>query len=103
MKISITIDILPSEVLALLKSTKVPRTATKATSETVEAEDTPSPVRFVKVADSEENRISPFWAPRIGDIGRIVGERGGMFDVQFAPDPIPCKDVSPQRFTPVSA
>lgn len=100
MKISITIDILPSEVLAFIKALRDEPAVPSAPLPEDIVEDL---VQVVRVADIEGNQNNDFWKARIGQIGRIVAERGGVWDVHFGDDPFPCKDVSPQRFVPVTA
>lgn len=93
MKINISIDILPSEVCAILEHLK-------GLDKTSKPEDESSQhVRIVRVVDNNMNRNNDFWKGRIGHIGKVCGERGGMWDVHFASDPFPCKDIDPQRFT----
>jgi hypothetical protein len=105
MKISITIDILPSEVNALITALQpMPPAAPSAPLPADIVEDlAPEAFKFVRVADIEMNRINDFWKARIGQIGRITEGRGDKWDVHFTLDPFPCKDIDPQRFMPVTA
>jgi hypothetical protein len=104
MKISITIDILPSEVLALIKALRDEPAVPSAPLPADIVEDlTAQDIKAVRVHGGEINRTNPFWEKRIGQIGRVVDERGGMWDVHFADDPFPCKDVDPQRFMSLKA
>jgi uncharacterized glyoxalase superfamily protein PhnB len=96
MKIHITIDMLPSEVSAILE--KLDGRPLRNSSIVVPESDSET-ARIVKVADNEMNRENAFWKERIGRFGNVVDERGGMWDVQFEGDPFPCKDLDPQRFT----
>ena len=94
MKINISIEILPSEVSTILEQLK----SQGKTSPPEGGEESPY-VKIVRVADNEMNRSNEFWKGRIGQLGSVCGERGGMWDVQFNSDPFPCKDIDPQRFT----
>lgn len=95
MKIVISIDILPSEVFAILEQLK----SQDKTSQPEAEEDKNG--HLVRVEDNEMNQKNEFWKDRIGRIGRVVEERAGMWDVQFSDDPFPCKDIDPQRFTTI--
>lgn len=92
MKIIISIDILPSEVFTILEKLK-------GQEKTPQPAPPEEPVRLVRVVDSPMNQENEFWNPRIGSIGRVVEEHGGLWNVQFIDDPFPCKDLDPQRFT----
>jgi hypothetical protein len=90
MKLTITLDILPSEVMALLNSLRQTNTP-----ETPKA----PPAKFVRVIDNASNRDNGFWQARIGLIGKVAAERpDGLWDVQFDLDPFPVEGVDPSRF-----
>lgn len=101
----ITIELSPEEIITLSKALRYePVAAPSAPLPTDIVEDLITSVtKFVRVADIEMNRINDFWKARIGHIGRITEERGDKWDVHFTLDPFPCKDIDPQRFTPVTA
>ena len=98
MKLHIDIEMSDSEFHVLLAKLGQPQSPPLAVSESES-----QTARIVRVADTEQNRSSDFWKERIGRLGRVVEERGGMWDVQFTDDPFPCKDIDPQRFTPITA
>lgn len=104
MKLSITIDMSPEEIIALTNALQKGRTEPSAPLPAEIVEDlAPEPFKLVRVADCKMNKVNSFWEQRVGQIGRVVDEREGMWDVHFADEPFPCKDVDPQRFTPVTA
>jgi hypothetical protein len=104
MKLSITIDMSPEEIIALTNALQKGRTEPSAPLPADIVEDlTAQDIKVVRVSDVEINRTSAFWGRRVGQIGRVVDEREGMWDVHFADEPFPCKDIDPQRFTPVTA
>ena len=90
MKLTITLDILPSEVMALLNSLRQTNTP-----ETPQA----PPAKFVRVSDNDMNRSSAYWVDRIGQIGKVVAERPeGLWDVHFEDAILPLEGVDPSRF-----
>lgn len=90
MKLTITLDILPSEVIALLHGlhqTNTPETTTA-----------PS-VRFVRILDNAKNRESAFWTRYVDRIGRIIKEApDGLYDLMFDGDAVPIEGVDSSRF-----
>jgi hypothetical protein len=96
MKLHIDIEMSDSEFHALLaKLGQSPPLAVSESESQTAREEKP---HIVRVVDNEMNQKSEFWKARIGWYGRVVEERGGMWDVSFLADPFPCKDIDPQRF-----
>jgi hypothetical protein len=94
MKISVTIDILPSEVFALLEQIQ----HTKDMQPDPEPEPEPE---MAMVADNAINRDNAFWKARIGEIVRVIEKGPECWTVQTQTDPIPLHNIEATRFRTV--
>lgn len=94
MKLTITIDLLPSEV-----ETFVNALTQKQTPPVPAPEPEQPPPRIVRVSDSAINASSAFWINRIGALARLIHEGpDGFWDVRFDCDSLPMQGVDPARF-----
>ena len=86
----ITIDILPSEIIALMNQGKH------------QAEETPAaPSLRARVADCEKNQNSDYWKARIGDEASIIPAGLNQVQAQFEGDAVPLYNVDIDRFIPI--
>ena len=91
MKISITIDIDPTEVFTLLEQIR------NNTSVQPEPEPEQEP-EMATVEDNAVNRSNAFWKARIGEIVRVIDKGPECWTVQTQTDPIPLHNIEAARF-----
>lgn len=91
MKITITIDVLPSEIMAFMDHTKKPEL------------EKPVPSLRARVADCEKNQNSAYWKARIGDEASIIPMGMDQVQAQFEGDAVPLYNVDLDRFIPIES